>query len=613
MTSPTLTPFNARWGTRQGRIKPVNWTAPLGAYVLCLGDDLPGTTGLLRNGDELDVSQLADFSSLSFVRYLARLRPPSTVPAGCAWFLDVLLTSIVLDSPVTVIQSLPLLPGRTRDLRDLGINIGSGSTAPGGASSTLTFRLRFTAPTGLFEPELPGVYVDAVALAGPLGLGPVLLNRNPEPNETRVPAGTSVYLEVHAEGSTSIALASLNITIDGAPAVIAGTIQPGFNGGGSSIAAMGAGVAVTLIPAVPYASLAVSMVRVRANLTGAGGIQLDQTYSFTVADTMGPELTNVVATDQKIIAVNWGEAVLASGDGSSADGLAASNYSLQFIGVPPAVTPRIASVALTSASSAVLTTDIEMTPGAEYVLLVMGVQDLFGNASLAPGNQALFSGFAAQPVPGRRFDIYGFFAGVLQNMDVDVGDLRSFTAVMQEPVNVLLAKLDRFPLLLDPDTAPDDWLDLFLFDAGNPFNFELAAVDKHRLLTVLGPLYRLKGTDPGVIDAIRFFLGIEVTITTPSSLSDDELLGVGTLGSTFATGGTLVLGSGALSDVYHFVVHVPVSLTDTQRSQMDAVIRYMMRAGTSYELDEPEPPPTSPNHAVLGLSRLNLNFALHTA
>ncbi len=76
--------------------------------------------------------------------------------------------------------------------------------------------------------------------------------------------------------------------------------------------------------------------------------------------------------------------------------------------------------------------------------------------------------------------------------------------------------------------ASEDFLDLILQDLGNPFPFDLYVLGKRRLASVLVEMYRQKGTEAGIENAIRFFLGIDVTAITPF------------------TGTTLVLGESEL-------------------------------------------------------------------
>src|SRR5690606_30992264 len=93
----------------------------------------------------------------------------------------------------------------------------------------------------------------------------------------------------------------------------------------------------------------------------------------------------------------------------------------------------------------------------------------------------------------------------------ETGDLENFMAVLQDVLELLLGEVDRFPDILDPDLAPEPFLDLMLEDLGNPFAFDLTELQKRRLIAVLVQIYRQKGTAAGIRNAIRFFLGVDVT------------------------------------------------------------------------------------------------------
>jgi hypothetical protein len=90
---------------------------------------------------------------------------------------------------------------------------------------------------------------------------------------------------------------------------------------------------------------------------------------------------------------------------------------------------------------------------------------------------------------------------------------------------------------------------------------------------VLVELYRLKGTEKGIRNAVRFFLGIELgAITTYSGsplILGDSLLGV-----------DWELGPSNRFALYAFEVHVPVVLTDEQRERLRALILWSKPAHT---------------------------------
>jgi phage tail-like protein len=115
--------------------------------------------------------------------------------------------------------------------------------------------------------------------------------------------------------------------------------------------------------------------------------------------------------------------------------------------------------------------------------------------------------------------------------DDHTGDLFRFIACLQEVTDLLLADVDRWPDIFDLERAPEAFVDLILRDLGNPFPFELDAMGKRRLASVLVEMYRQKGTAKGVQNAIRFFLGIDISAITPFN-ADALYLGESSWAST---------------------------------------------------------------------------------
>jgi hypothetical protein len=104
-------------------------------------------------------------------------------------------------------------------------------------------------------------------------------------------------------------------------------------------------------------------------------------------------------------------------------------------------------------SSVDLITDVELTPGASYRLIVSGVADLRGNPIAAPDNVVNLTGFVPPRPSRRRFELYQLLPAMNRRED-ETGDLRRFLACLQEVADLLLADVDRFTDILDPDLAP---------------------------------------------------------------------------------------------------------------------------------------------------------------
>ena len=82
-----LTAFNVALGTEQGRIQPVNYTAPEGSFVFVLGSDIPGRFHDLEVGDFVEAKQTADFDTTTICRATVRVRSAVTMPSGLGWKL----------------------------------------------------------------------------------------------------------------------------------------------------------------------------------------------------------------------------------------------------------------------------------------------------------------------------------------------------------------------------------------------------------------------------------------------------------------------------------------------------------------------------------------------
>ncbi len=163
--------------------------------------------------------------------------------------------------------------------------------------------------------------------------------------------------------------------------------------------------------------------------------------------------------------------------------------------------------------------------------------------------------------------------------------------------------LAAIPNILDPDTAPEVWLDSILADLGNPFTFELTATDKRRLAQILVDIYRSKGTGPGIVNAIRLFLGIEVTLNVPGW----SPLGLGDA----AIGESWILGSSDEEILLTFQIRVTDLLSAEQQQRLLAIVDYMSDAREFFILLQPDQPPVEPDHWSLGFSNLGFTTLLH--
>ncbi len=422
----------------------------------------------------------------------------------------------------------------------------------------------------------------------------LLVNRDPGPDETGVLLESAVALEVLDTGTDCIERGATKVWVDGVLAFDGGMapeVQVGFDGPRAEVIETSDTLRIVLDPLTPFVSEAVVNVRVVSQTTG-GGHSMDSTYSFTAEDRTAPRVVSAQAVAPREVLVGFDEEVVVTDVGG---------FAIEALGFP--------SVSVTAtdatANGAVVTLllDTEMTPDVPYRVVVTGVEDLFGNPVLAPDNTTTFLGFRPPRPAARRFDLWTMLPRHNRRTD-DTGDLRRFIACLQEVIDLLLAEVDRYPDIFDLERAPEGFLDLILRDLGNPFPFELDELGKRRLASVLVEMYRQKGTAIGIENAIRFFLGIDITAITAFT-GTTLVLGESELGVDWE------LGPSDLFARYAFDVEVDVPLSNTERSQIRAIVDYLKPAHTHFvDLIEPGVPPTF-DHWELGISELGETTDLH--
>jgi phage tail-like protein len=441
--------------------------------------------------------------------------------------------------------------------------------------------------------ELPALYAHTVAAIVAVSR-PLLVNRDPGPDETGVLLESAIALEVIDTGPDGIDRTATRVWVDGALAFDGGDVpevQPSFDGPRAGVAETADTLRMVLDPVTPFASEAAVTVRVVSQTVG-GAHGIDETYAFTAEDRTAPRVVVAQAVGQREVQIGFDEAVVIT----DPTGFHLEPLSFPAVSVAPAGA---------SADGAVvsLSLDTEMTPDVAYRVVASGVSDTHGNPVLPPDDSTTFLGFRSPRPASRRFDLWTMLPRHNRRTD-DTGDLWRFIACLQEVVDLLLAEVDRYPDIFDLERAPEGFLDLILRDLGNPFPFELDELGKRRLASVLVEMYRQKGTAIGIENAIRFFLGIDITAITPFT-GTTLILGESELGVDWE------LGPSDRFARYAFDVEVDVPLSDTERRQIRAIVDYLKPAHTHFvDLIEPGVPPTF-DHWELGISELGETALLH--
>ncbi len=139
------------------------------------------------------------------------------------------------------------------------------------------------------------------------------------------------------------------------------------------------------------------------------------------------------------------------------------------------------------------------------------------------------------------------------------------------------------------DRSRSEFLDAILFDLGDPLGylFELTINEKRKLIALLVQIYREKGTCEGIVNAVRFFLGIELAGCS-RAWADAWQLDTGAYpaptGPNFELGVDTVLGPGTGEELWSFWVQyaAPGILTTDQLDKISKIVDYMKPAGTVY-------------------------------
>ena len=305
----------------------------------------------------------------------------------------------------------------------------------------------------------------------------------------------------------------------------------------------------------------------------------------------------------RCVRVSFDGPVRQFGDGAPGDALRPESYRFEALSAP-AVTVVPVAVQAAGPSAVDVTLDIELSPRATYRVIAAGIVDASGLALSQAHNHASFAGFVPPGRPRQRaFELIRMLPELNRQMD-QTGDLRKFMAVLQDVVELLLGDIDRFADIFDLDRAPEPFLDHMLKDLGNPFAFDLDELQKRRLLSVLVEIYKQKGTAAGIRNAVRFFLGVDVT-SVDAFHGTTLVLGESRLGVDW------VLGPSDSFARYAFDITVSRKLTDIERQQIRQIVDVIRPAHTHF-IDILEPgEPAHVDHWELGLSKLGENTELH--
>lgn len=548
--STDLDVFQTDPGVDAGRIEPVGVVPENGSYVFCLGHDAPGYTGFVQPGDTDAISQIGTFPTGNVLTFQAVTRGPAKpLPPSYIWQADVLIDGTSVGTR--------FLEGDTPVAWEWDVDVSAYT-----GSHTLAFQLSLAGsslpappspptPPATAEPpillpvleaEIPAFYVDDLVFS--TVVGPLITNEVPVAHQGQgagpAPSDeTSVSFDVFGLGF-NVTATTIGVTLNGVPAIVAGVVQSGFTG---SVGTTGETVHVSVSPIGGFASN--SIVTVAVTATNSAPVTHTRTWTFQVADTTPPVMTGIQAINTNQLRITWSKAIeLVNPEGAN-DG---TNPSLYYVTAvqPDSVTPAVSggpegaliytpdpyitvdAVAVVNASSPsvvdIFTSD-DLSPGIQYLVTEIGVEDLVGNSVTSVSSVIAFT----PPAPtGRYFNLYRQVP-LMNRQEDTTQDLLRFLNCLQDPTNLLLYDIDTWVQIFNIQLAPDPFLTAMLADLGNPFPFVLSTSGKRKLLTLLVAIYQQKGTGIGIINTVRFFLGITITISTYDS-SGNWILGESVLG-----------------------------------------------------------------------------------
>lgn len=575
---------------RQLWVRSATRTAPLGRgpASLVLGSDATDETATLQAGDRIEVGTTGDVNDAKRLELRGAVRLNAPPPEGYGWRLTISVDSVDYEVDFTETYYGDVNPAAEHELDDLAFNItGAGNGVPVDFALELIEDPDNAGGTGVdVGVTLPSVYFDQLLAPETTASELYVANREPAPGARNVPNDLpTIEFTLADTNGAGVDLSATTATVDGVTAYTSGA----FVGPWSGTATTGTGPTssdvrfVMTVPAanLPYGSEQNVEVNVVSELSGSVS-PIDVSWVFTAADTVAPAIQRATMVNKTTLRVTFTDDVRL--DSTPGGALNPASYSIIRLS-SPAATLQVTGVStvLDKTDTVDLTFDIEASFGAEYAVRVSDVEDDAGNEVDPQGRELRFTGFVPPAPAGRRFELLDFLPDLNIADDrtaaqggcateAGSGDLRKFVLVLQDVVNLLLCQVDRWTDIIDPDLAPEPFLDAMLQDLGNPFEAcisDLTVIEKRRLARVLISIYKQKGTEPGLINAVRFFTGIEVTLDIVNCRQfwqlDVSLLGVNTY-----------LAPGQGSPLwYSFAIVSPVVLTEDQRQRILCIADYM--------------------------------------
>lgn len=438
----------------------------------------------------------------------------------------------------------------------------------------------------------------------------VLINRDPQPNETNIPITTDINLLIVDLDSDpdSPPTPSFSVYVDG-------NFVGAYNGGAFTPNSPWSGSVTNAHSSHPFVGWYVSLqqpstpiltgnstVTIRVDLFLEGGFGYDDwghfdfghigsgsptsiSYTFQTQDLIQPKVISVDTIDLFSANVVFDKAIDFD---TVSDGTLWNVVRLNEDPFP-SVNLDIELVEQVSATTYRVTFNWEQTQGSLYEIYPpTTTADTSGNLIDPEYSSVQFYGFSLQSIEGRNWNFWPMLVPLKNRQEDLTGDLERFCRCFNEAMGILTHDIDRFTAEFDPDTASDEMIDSMLYDLGNPFDVDRLDLDyseKRKLLRVLISIYKQKGTNKGIEDTIFFFLGEIVTVVDYTSdgwtLGVDEL-GEGTLAEVTSINGetydfssqenlTLKIDNGTEQEIVFNPVDFSVPASGTAQEVVDVI------------------------------------------
>jgi phage tail-like protein len=193
--------------------------------------------------------------------------------------------------------------------------------------------------------------------------------------------------------------------------------------------------------------------------------------------------------------------------------------------------------------------------------------------------------------------------GVYIDLD-DQGVQQKMMDIVFQPVFVdLAAAVEQFTGVFDIDNCSPGYLVYHAWEIGWLLDPSLPLPLQRKIVSLISQIYSQKGTRLGIINAMRLFLGLTVTIFADNTdgwqLGESEL-GIGTI---------LSPDPSTPSSVVTFILAFPRDLTSSELVAVTSIINFMKY---HYEIAKISQPGTAPLYWTLGddASKLDSTTAL---